>query len=260
MFPGFQSIPEGQILAFALVFLRISAFVITWPIFGTNLINAHIKVLFAVTISMVIFPTVSFQNADLIHIGEQVIVLAFREICIGLLLGFLLRFIFVSIQVAGEIMGTATGLSAAQMLNPTLGTQGNILEQYHLLLATLITLALNGHHLFIEGLVKSFELAPIAALGLKTEAFGSVSYFIQDTFIIGIKMAAPLMVSMFILNITMGLVGRAVPQMNVLMTGLQVTILVGIFVVIVSTPVFIDEVNILLNTMATKVMATMKVI
>lgn len=260
MFPGFQSLPEGQIIAFALVFLRVVSFMVSWPIFGTALVPSHVKVLLAVTFSMVVFPSISFQNAAQIKIDDQLVLMVFREACLGVFLGFMLRFIFFAVQVAGEIMGTSTGLAAAQILNPTMGTQGNVLEQYHLALVTLIALTLNGHHMFIEGLAKSFELAPIGAIGFKTEVFSNMALMVRDIFVIGIKMAAPLLVSMFILNLTMGLIGRAVPQMNVLMTGLQVTILVGLFVIIISTPLFVEEVTVLLTTMANKVFATMKVI
>jgi flagellar biosynthesis protein FliR len=260
LFPGFQTFPEGQIIAFALVLMRVIAFIVSWPIFGSNLVSVQVKVLLSITLTMIVFPTVGFQNVNLIQINEQLILLTFREICIGLFLGYLLRFIFFSIQIAGEIMGTSTGLASAQLYNPTMGSQGNVLDQYHLVLATILTLTLNGHHMFIEGLVKSFEMAPVSAVGLNTQAFASISLIVKDTFIMGIKMAAPIMVSMFIINITMGLIGRAVPQMNVMMTGMQVTILAGLFVILVSTPLFVEEVSQLLQIMSEHVFATMKVI
>jgi len=260
MFPGFQQFPEGQIIGFALIFLRIIAFVIAWPIFGTNTVPIPIKVLLALVLTVVIFPTASFQNVELVKINDQLIMLAFREIVIGLFLGFMLKFFFFSISVAGELMGVSSGLASAQLFNPAMGTQSNVMEQAHLVIATLFLLAMNGHHLFIQGLAKSFELVPVTALGMRYEGFATLSLMVQEAFLIGVKMAAPMIVAIFVTNLTMGLLGRAVPQMNVMVTSFQVTILVSILVFIISMPLFVEEMDILARVMAEKFFNAMKVI
>ena len=260
MFPGFQTFPEGQIIAFALVLLRLSAFVVSWPIFGSNTIPVQVKILLSLTLAVVMAPSVQIQNIDLVKIGDEIIFLSIREIAIGLFLGFLLRFIFFAVQISGEIIGISTGLASAQLFNPMMGNQGNVYEQFYVALATLLVLALNGHHMFIEGISKSFELAPIASIGLNTQAFTSIASLVSETFLIGLKMSAPIMAAMLVVNVTMGLVGRAVPQINVMMTGMQVTIIVGFFIFIITVPMFIEEVNVMLMTMADKVIMAMKVI
>jgi len=260
MFPGFQQFPEGQIIAFALVFLRIIAFVIAWPIFGTSLVPTPVKILLALTLSVVMFPVVKFLNVDLIKINDQLMMLAFREIVIGLFLGFILRFFFFAVSIGGELMGVSSGLASAQLFNPTMGTQSNVMEQANLIIATLFLLAMNGHHLFIQGLAQSFELVPVTAQGLRFEGFVTVSMFIQEAFLIGVKMASPMIVAIFITNLTMGLLGRAVPQMNVMVTSFQVTIMISLAVFIMSMPLFIDEMGLLAQTMTEKFFNVMKVL
>lgn len=260
MFPGFQQFPEGQIIGFALVFLRIIAFVVAWPIFGTNLVPVPIKVLLALVLSVVLFPTVSFQNVDMVKINDQLIMLAFRELIVGLFLGYMLKFFFFSISIAGELIGISSGLASAQLFNPAMGSQSNVIDQVHLVLATLFLLSMNGHHLFIQGLAKSFELIPVTALGIKYEGFATLSLMVQDAFVIGVKMASPVIVAVFVTNLTMGLLGRAVPQMNVMVTSFQVTIMITVVVFVMSMPLFIDEMNVLAQTMADKFFNVMKVL
>lgn len=260
MFPGFQQFPEGQIIAFALVFLRVVAFVVAWPIFGTSSVPVQVKVLLAIALSVVLYPTVSFQNVDLIKINDQIIFLAFREIVIGLFLGYLLRFFFFALSIAGEFIGVSTGLASAQLYNPAMGSQSNIYEQFHVMLATLFILAINGHHLFIQGLAQSYDLVPIASVTIKHEGFSTVAAMVKDAFVIGFKMAAPITVAIFLTNLAMGIMGRAVPQLNVMMTSVQVTILVGTFVFFLSLPIYIEELGGLLNVMADKFFLAMRIL
>ena len=95
------------------------------------------------------------------------------------------------------------------MFNPAMGSQANVMEQAELIMATLFLLAVNGHHLFIQGLAQSFELVPVSSIGIKYEGFTSVALAVRECFFMGIKMAAPVMVAIFITNVTMGLLGSS---------------------------------------------------
>lgn len=255
-----NAFPEGQIIAFALVFLRIMSFVVVWPIFGGPNVPVHLKVLLAVVIAITLFPTVKFANADQIKIDDQMVFFAIRELVVGLFLGFLLKFFFFSVSIAGEIFGVSSGLSSAQLYNPLMGTQTNVMEQVHLALATLFLLAMNGHHLFIQGLAQSFETIPVGIMGFRHEGFASISMVVRDACVMGLQIASPIIVAVFIANLTMGLMGRAVPQLNVMMTGFQVTICVAFLVLFVSMPFFVGEMQGLMQMTAEKFFAAMKVI
>lgn len=260
MFPGFAQFPEGQIIAFALVFLRVVAFVVAMPVIGTTAVPVQVKVLLSVAMAMILFPVMRFQNGDWIRISEQVTLLAGREVLIGLFLGFLMRLFFFAVSIAGELIGVSSGASQAQLFNPAMGTQSNVLEQFYTVLATLFFFGLNGHHLFIEGMAKSFELLPVTDVGFRTSGLAQVSARFQDILLIGVKLAAPVMVSILLTNLAMGVLGRAVPQMNVFMTSMQVTFLITLFILMITVPFFIDEMEVLLRTMADRFMTTMKVL
>ncbi|PIS10056.1 MAG: flagellar biosynthetic protein FliR [Bdellovibrio sp. CG10_big_fil_rev_8_21_14_0_10_47_8] len=257
---GLYQFPEGQIIAFALVFLRIMAFVVAWPVFGTSNFPVHVKVLLALVLAMIQFPVTTFENTQLIQINDQIIFMSVRELCLGLALGFLMRMYFFAVSIAGEIMSVTMGLGAAQLYNPAMGSQSNVLEQFEVMLATLFFLVMNGHHLFLGGLAESFHLVPVAAIGLKTEAFASITPMIQSIFLIGLKISAPVLVSIFLAQIAMGIIGRAVPQINVLVTSFPVTVLLGLAVLIVTTPLFVGEMDGLTNVMAARFFQFMKVL
>lgn len=260
MIPGFDQFPEGQIIGFALIFLRIIAFVVAWPVFGSSTVPVPVKVLFSLVLSVILFPVVSFTNVDLIKIDDQIIFLSIREVGIGLALGFLMRMFFFAVTIAGEVISISMGLSSAQIFNPAMGVQTNVIEQFESLLATLFFLAIDGHHLFIHGLAQSFDLAPIADIGIKAGAFGSIQVWVQDVFIAGLKMSAPILVAIFLANLAMGVIGRAVPQINVLVTSMPVTLLLGIAVMIITIPLFLGEMHGLLDLMAERFFQFMKVI
>lgn len=260
MLGSIYQFPEGQILAFSLVFLRIIAFVVAWPIFGSSTVPVYVKVLLALILSVLLFPVIKFQNPDLIKIEDQIIFFSIRELMVGLFLGFLIRMIFFSVSVCGEILGFSTGLSSAQIFNPAFGTNSNVMEQFQLMLATLLFLTINGHHFFIIGLAKSFELVPVSAFGFKTAAFSGAIFLVQDIVVMGLKMAAPVMLAVFLANLAMGVLGRAVPQINVMVTSLPVQVLLGLGVLIVTLPFVLTEINMLLDLMADRFFAILKVI
>jgi flagellar biosynthetic protein FliR len=252
--------PEGQILGFALVLMRIIAFVVTWPVFGSANVPAPVKLLLSLLLAMVVFPTLHFANPDLITMNDQLLLLTGREIFIGFSMGFLMRMFFFAISIMGEIVSVTIGLSAAQLYNPAMGAQASVIEQFELTLATLFFLALNGHHIFISGMVQSFATAPVASLTLNFHAFATVGAAVQEILVMGLKMSAPILVAIFLTNIAMGVVGRAVPQINVLVTSMPITLMLGLIILIITTPLFVNEMGGMINTMAESFFQFMKVI
>jgi flagellar biosynthetic protein FliR len=252
--------PEGQIIAFALVLLRLLAFFISWPIFGVSTVPTPIKVLLSVAVALMMFPVVKFSGIDLIKISDEVILLSIRELAIGLCLGFMMRMFFFTVSAAGDIISVSIGLGSAQLFNPTIGGQSGVTEQFQVTLATLFFLAINGHHLFIAGLASSFEIVPVAKMSINTEAFTGFVVAAQNVFSIGLRIASPVVVAIFLSNITMGVIGRAVPQINVLVTSFPITILVGVSVMIITIPLVLGEMNVLLEVMSDSFMKMMKVL
>ena len=231
---------EMEIIAFGLMFLRISSCLVLMPIFGSKLVPAPTKALLSLVVVFVLFPVLKSSQVLPHTWKDDLFLLALREIFVGVLLGFLTRFIFMGVEVAGQILSLTMGLSAVQLINPTFSESSTIMEQFETVLATLLFLALNGHHFLFEALFHSFQLAPIGVLSLSQHALAETNSLVQEVFIIGIKLAGPMIAVTLFLNIALGIVGRAVPQINVFIISFPINILVGLFVFMVSIPLLIN--------------------
>ncbi len=249
---------EQEYLAFILVLIRVATFFATWPVFGGPNVPARVKILLSLALALSLSPFITqTHTADLgsMHILQ----LAARETVVGVGLGFLCRLFFFVITMAGDLISLSMGLSQARLFNPAIGEQSSAVEQFYVILATLLFLGINGHHYLIGGLVQSFELIPLSAQFMSAEALGKINEFVPALFEVGVKMAAPAIVTILFMNIAMGLVGRAVPQINVLITSLPLNVLVGLMIMIVSIPLVITQMEGLAGELADSMLEWLKV-
>ncbi len=237
-----------------------TAFVVSWPVFGVELVPGPVKVLLGIVLSILIFPTLSLHNnqfvggLDSLHI----LFLALKEGFIGVSLGYLGRLFFYTLSVAGEIITVSMGLSSAQLFNPSVGGNSSSTNQFLVGLASLFFLAIQGHHLFLTALNQSFSLVPVYQQFISLKGFGDFGVVVQQVTEMGFKMSAPVLVSILLMNLVMALIGRAVPQINVLITSLPVNILIGFFVMLVSLPLFLYQMNDFLEISATRLFQMLK--
>lgn len=245
MFPHLR-FDDTQILAFALILIRTSAFTVSWPVFSVYSVPNVLKILFSVTLALLMFPVISRAGLTTGGLGTDVAWLALKEALAGLCLGFMTRMFFFAVSVGGNLTATSMGLQSAQMFNPALGSQSTTVEQFYNTLATLLFLALNGHHFFLSGLAQSFVAIPLSLDGIDLAApmMGKgIGPLLQQVTEAGIKISAPVMVVIFVMNVAMGILGRAVPQINVLVTSLPVNIMAGLLVILVAIPALLLEMD-----------------
>lgn len=259
---SFSQLNEVQILLFALVLIRISTFIVSAAIFNSASISAPLKILLAVALTLAVYKPISnnIVLARVSEMGSDLLILAIREALIGVALGFVTRFFFFAIAMAGELVSISMGLGQAQIFNPMAGSMGNAMEQFYTVLATLIFLSFNGHHLMIQGLVESFATAPLAEMSLGLATFGDVVLKMQDYFVIGIKIASPVMISMMIVQLGMALLSRVVPQINVLVTASSVTVLLGFVIMFISLPLLAMQMSGLIDVSMTDFFRFLKAI
>lgn len=251
-------LPQAQILLFALILLRMSAFVISSAVFGSPSVSVQLKILLSITLAILIYPTVKVGPADLTVISNEIVSLAVRELLVGVTLGFLTRLFFFAVTMTGDLVSISMGLNASQLYNPMLGQNGNTVDQFYTTIATLVFLAVNGHHLLIAALAQSFDMVPVASLQINAGVYGEIATFGQSILVMAIKMSAPVIVAILVANLAMGILGRAVPQINVLVTSMPVTIMIGMAVVFICLPLLVLEMNGLLDSTASSLFAVMK--
>ena len=240
---------EVQLIAFGLILLRMSGFVFTAAILNSGSISAPLKILLSLVLTMTVFNQVA-NNVTLVALKElddSLITLALKEAFIGVSIGFTTRIFFFAISMAGELISVSMGLGQAQIFNPMMGSMGNVMEQFFAALATLLYMGLNGHHFMIEALNNSFQVVQLSTTSIQALGFYEVAKCTQEFFIFGIKIAAPVMISLLVVQVGVGILSRAVPQINVLMTAAPVTILLGFAILFISLPLMVLQLNGLLD-------------
>ncbi len=244
-----------EVVCFGMVLLRMTAFIVAWPVFGTNLVSTPIKILFALALTFILYPVVGYKQLNPEALVE---IVAVREIFIGLSLGFLSRLFFFAVGIAGQLISITIGLSSAQLFNPAVNENSTSIEQFHLILASLFFLSINGHQMLLSALAKSFEFVPLSAQFINIKAFGQLDVLIQEIFLIGVRLSAPILISILFLNLAMAVIGRAVPQMNVLVTSMPVNILVGFVVLFVTVPLLLGQMDDLVSITFARLFQVMK--
>lgn len=220
----------AEFMSFVLILIRVSIILFLVPIFGSILIPAQIKIALALVLSLVLSTTLKVEVGAFPTEVIGFVPLVLGEVVMGLALSLLIRTIFAGVQIAGQYIGYQMGFAVANVMDPQTGEQVSILAEFSYLLALVVFLAVNGHYIIIKGLAESFNLVPPGRLSLSPVVFDQISGAAAQMFVIGVKIGAPAMAVLFFIKVSMGIVAKSVPQMNVLFVGLPLYILVGLFI------------------------------
>ncbi len=230
-----EFVPPGTLEALGLYLTRTSALVLASPLLGSATGFSGYKVGLIATVSFLLYGA---TGAPLDHspLPIEYGCLILREVLIGIFLAFTLQAAVVAMRVAGEMIGHEMGLNMATQVDPTTGVNAPVVTQMYEAFFFLGLLAVNGHHLLLRALGHSFERAPIGGIELNAGfAWIAVSMF-KQMFAAGITFAAPVMVLLALVSILIGLLSRAVPQLQVMEVGFSVRILVGLVALLVFAP------------------------
>jgi flagellar biosynthetic protein FliR len=160
------------------------------------------------------------------------------QIVIGLAIGFALRLVFVAVEMAGDLIGLQMGLGFAMFYDPGNVQHTPILGQFLGLLATLIFLSINGHLLIISALVDSFHTLPITVEPMQGGFFQTLARHGAIIFAASLQLALPLIVTMLVVNLSLGVLTRAAPQLNIFAVGFPVTLAIGFAALVLTLPYF----------------------
>ena len=245
---------SDQVWAGALIFARIGAILLTLPGIGESYVPPRIRLALALVVSLALWPVVGHLLPALpVSLGATVGWIL-REVITGLMIGMLLRAFTAALGTAGEIVSLQTTLSFAQTANPLQAQPGTTIAAFLTLFGTTLIFATNTHHLFIAGLVGSYELvAPARPLIMGDFASLAVKT-VGDSFMLGVQLAAPVLVFALIFNLASGLVARVMPQFQVFFAAAPLSVLLGLSVFALSLgvmgTVFIDRYRTLANVFA----------
>ncbi|HON37774.1 MAG: flagellar biosynthetic protein FliR [Desulfomonilia bacterium] len=223
-----------DILSFLFVFVRVGTIFALVPFFGSEVIARRITAIIAFFLSLVLVPVV--PAAEIAMEGLNVITLIvflIHELLIGLCLGLAVNVIFAGVQIAGEIAGFQMGFAIVNIVDPITGVDAPVTSNLLYIVAFLLFLSFGGHHMLIKALVDSYYIIPLEA-GFPDQKYHlAVLSYGARMFLLGVKMAAPVIGVLLLLNISFALTARAIPQMNVFLMSFPLTIAIGLFFMIV---------------------------
>ncbi|MCP4568311.1 MAG: flagellar biosynthetic protein FliR [FCB group bacterium] len=228
---------------FVLLAMRVGGLMVSAPIFSHRSIPRKLAI--SMTLGLTVVLISLFIDTPLPRVQNliELLILCSKEIFIGLMIGMVFSMIFLSIRLAGSIVGYQIGFAMVNVMDPNSSSPVAVLGEFWYLLATLFFLLLNGHHIIISGLVQSFSLLP---LGLSTPTGAIGEWFMKYStfvFVLAVKFAAPVMMTIFLIEISMGILARTMPQMNIFIVGFPLKIFVGLLMVGLSLPVFAHVLN-----------------
>ncbi|GAE29261.1 flagellar biosynthetic protein FliR [Halalkalibacter hemicellulosilyticus] len=224
--------------AFLLILVRILAFFAILPIYAHHSLPNTFKIGLACFLAWVMVFTL--ENPVVVIDGTYFL-LVMKEALVGLMVGLIASIIMYAIHVAGGFIDYSMGFMIANVVDPQTGAQTPLTGSFLYAFAILFMLLMNGHHLLLDGIFFSYQFVPIDQLFLPFSQENIIQYVVitfNSMFIIAFQMAFPIVGSLFLVDVGLGMVSRAVPQMNVFVVGLPLKITVGLLLLTVYVSVF----------------------
>jgi len=246
---------------FLLIFIRVTGLFVISPIFGRRNIPVYFKVGFSFLLAIIISYTIPVPDMREYSSILSLILLAVKEFVIGLTLGYISYLITTSIYIAGQMIDMHIGFGMVNVFDPVTNIQIPVTANFYFIVATLVMLAIDGHHLLIYTLCDSFTLFP---LGSKIVIAQPMVDFVVDIFssilTVSFKIAAPVTAAILITDVALGIIAKAVPQVHVFIVGLPLKILVGLVVMAVTITAFRSIVHVLMGGMHDEIINFLSVI
>ncbi|MBI5331682.1 MAG: flagellar biosynthetic protein FliR [Betaproteobacteria bacterium] len=211
---------------------RILAWLATDPLLGNRAVPVSIRIAAGVVLTMAVAPILP-PIPQVALVSAQGLMTLLQQMAIGMALGYSMRILFAGIEFAGSIMGLQMGLSMATLYDPVNGAQTPVISQMVTVTATLILFAMNGHHLVITALAQSFADIPIGAT-LTGAGFAMLAHWGGSLFSIGLQIALPVTAALITTNLSIGMMTRAAPQLNIFAVGFPLTLSAGFIVLYLS--------------------------
>jgi flagellar biosynthetic protein FliR len=232
-------IAATQLVGYVLVFCRVGGLFVLAPIFSGRMIPAQAKLVVAGAISFALMPLVTHgagMHGKPVPTDLTLVPLIMKEILVGLAIALSLGAVAAGVAAASSLLDTTIGFSFAALVDPLTQTQSAVVGQLYSLFSVLVFLMIGGDHLMIEGIAASYRLVPLGQIPSFAQFGALAQHDLGQIFVIGLEVAAPVLISLGLVDVALALVARAVPQMNVFIVGLPAKILVGFGAIAASLP------------------------
>ncbi|MBM4265683.1 MAG: flagellar biosynthetic protein FliR [Deltaproteobacteria bacterium] len=232
------ALEPARLVAFMLVLARAVGLVANAPIFGARMVPVRVRAACAFVLAVAMLPIASRAPLPAPELDSALgLTLAIAvEASVGFLLGLIVQLVFGAVQMAGELSGIQMGLGLASLIDPQYEDRLAVLGQWQNLFALLLFLAVDGHHMLIEALAESFRRVPAGTAGLTAESLQMTLAFAAGMFVLALKVAAPVLILLLLVNGGLGALAKLIPQLNVMVVGFPINVAAGFFILAAAEP------------------------
>lgn len=254
---GLAQFLQWNVSLFLLLLSRWAGMIMLAPVFGSRGVPGIVKLGLAFSLSIIIYPMIQVSGPQIPDSLLLYAALVIKEVLVGLVIGFVIYALTAALQGAGQLIDMQMGFTMGNMIDPVYGMQSPMMGNFQLILATMLLLATNAHHYLIAAMVKSYAYIPVNPTALPQ----GIDFFVNlitAVFSLSIQLSLPVVGALLITDIGVGLLSRAVPQLNIFTVVFPVKIIFGFIILFLAIPFFGESVSSLFNTSMTWVLQLYK--
>lgn len=215
------------------------------PFFGRREVPPYTKIGLGSLIAFLVYPMV--DNVDFSPDLWITFIMIIRESAVGMAMGFICFMFFSALYVAGGIIDVQMGFGIVNVIDPQNNSPVPLVGNFYYILSLLLFLTVNGHHVLISALIKSYEVLPLKNVIFGERLLESIVAFFVQMFVLGLKIALPVVSMVLVVDIALGIIARTVPQINVFIVGLPLKIAAGMVGMIIVMPLYVVALDVLFN-------------
>lgn len=229
----------SQIMRLVVIMTRVGPLLFLMPILGSKSVPAQVKILLTLMTSLILLPMVPITADQLPTSAIGLLVLILCEVAFASILSLFVRFVFGAVEIAGQMVGIQMGMGMAGSIDPQFGSQSAPVGIFWNIVAVLIFLAVDGHHLFFRTLVESYQWVAPGKIVISQATFNGMMQGMAHMFVLAVQIMAPASAALFFSHVAMGIIAKTVPQIPILIVGLPLNIGVGLIFVGLSLGYFL---------------------
>lgn len=229
----------AEVVTFLLVFARAGALIVAAPFWGSRMVPIVVRTWIAAVLAIATYPLVSSValpgGINLLSLTLALL----GEVFLGLVLGWSAQLVFAGLRFAGQLIEMKSGLGFVQLVDPHEGGSTGLFSAFLELLAGLVFFALNGHHLLVQALSQSYAVFPLAGEKFAARLLQGLIGSGGQIFTIGLRVSAPVVIGLLLSDIVLGIMSRAIPQMNIFMVAQPLQFGLAMVLLMLSLPALV---------------------
>lgn len=244
---------------FLLILVRIASFLVTAPIFSmASTTPRTVKIGFAAALSFLVFSMVPSEEIVYENMWQYMTVII-EEVAVGVIIGFMANICLNILHFAGKIIDTEIGFAMVTQFDPTTRDQVTITGTLYTYFVMLLMLVTNMYQYVVRAVIDSYELVPVGGVEFHaSRMLNLILQYVTDCFVIGFRIVLPFFTVALLLNVILGILAKIAPQMNMFVIGMQLKVLVGLVVMVMTAALLPSVANFILNEIKTMVVAAIQ--